>query len=362
MSGKSSKLEKHRSSCNSNYSEEAGTTNVIILKKNDCHPRPTHKKKRGPMGFQGAVGPQGLMGFQGIIGNQGIMGVQGVIGHQGIMGMQGNIGPQGIMGVQGLIGPQGKCVMGVQGIQGPQGIMGNQGMKGMQGNIGPQGLMGFQGMGGIQGNIGQQGLMGFQGDCSCSKTTYINLRAKDFIKVIKGVENNQVVITSIDQLPDIISGTSSFPNVKNPSEGWFLPIPEITRLNILNSTIEYELPFGNGMYQLSADIHIATITNPDLPPPLNGNVKLSYGLTLAQNGEQFGGDNTNFSDIDFNMVTGTADKYTHYCASTNIFGPFDLSGCVLKQITISRNKADSNEYVGRIYVVAVTIKTTYMSS
>lgn len=92
----SNSCETRTFTCNQN-----DNTNVQIL--------------RGPRGFTGPQGPQGIQGETGPIGPQGPQGIQG---ETGPIGPQG---PQGIQGETGPIGPQGE--QGIQGEQGPAGII-----------------------------------------------------------------------------------------------------------------------------------------------------------------------------------------------------------------------------------------------
>ena len=145
----SNSCETRTFTCNQN-----DNTNVQIL--------------RGPRGFTGPQGPQGIQGETGPIGPQGEQGIQGETGPigpqgpQGIQGETGPIGPQGEQGIQGETGPIGP--QGPQGIQGETGPIGPQGEQGIQGETGPVGPQGEQGIQGETGPIGPQGPQGIQGE------------------------------------------------------------------------------------------------------------------------------------------------------------------------------------------------------
>lgn len=88
----------------------------------------------GPVGPQGAAGPQGLTGATGATGPQGPVGATGATGPQGPTGTTGATGPQGPIGLTGATGATGAA--------GPQGPTGPTGATGATGPQGPIGLAG----------------------------------------------------------------------------------------------------------------------------------------------------------------------------------------------------------------------------
>jgi hypothetical protein len=90
---------------------------------------------RGPVGLQGAEGPQGAIGPKGEQGSQGIQGLRGPAGDRGLQGPKGIVGPEGPQGLVGPIGERGPA--GPQGTPGPQGAKGD---KGSPGSVVAQGI------------------------------------------------------------------------------------------------------------------------------------------------------------------------------------------------------------------------------
>lgn len=110
---------------------------ALITMKDVVHGETAVLVKNGPVGPQGATGPQGPVGPQGATGPRG---PEGPKGDTGATGERGPEGPQGATGPQGPVGPKGGT--GATGERGPEGP---QGATGPQGPVGPPGKDGGPG-------------------------------------------------------------------------------------------------------------------------------------------------------------------------------------------------------------------------
>mgnify|MGYP003629773907 CR=1 FL=1 len=122
---------------------------------------------KGPPGFNGIQGEQGVTGSVGERGENGKVGPQGEKGDSGDRGpigkagVKGKAGTDGKDGAVGEAGPRGE--KGTKGTKGPKGDSGKQGVPGPVGSVGPKGAQGPEGNQGQKGAIGKRGTEGKSG-------------------------------------------------------------------------------------------------------------------------------------------------------------------------------------------------------